>query len=98
MRFLARRLGLAIRFVDLSEYNRTHFCVPPRGQPRPSVLGADGSVRACYVESWARKRLRSLSRDLGVTRAVRTLQARLSTSLIGPVRRRPILCAVFSRA
>jgi SAM-dependent methyltransferase len=102
MRFLARRLGFAIRFVDLSDCNRTHYCLPPRERPRPggrpAVLGADGTVRGCYAESWARKRIRSLSGSLGVTRAVRSLQARLSTSIAGPYRRRPTLCAVFSRA
>ncbi|HEX8203770.1 MAG TPA: methyltransferase domain-containing protein [Isosphaeraceae bacterium] len=102
LRFLARRVGYRVRTLDFGRYNRSHYCLPPpvgnrAAPPRPPVLDVEGNVREDRAVSGEGSRLRSLARDLGVTGVVRSLQARLATAMVGPHRRRPTLCAIFSK-
>jgi len=101
LRFLARKLGWQVRFLDFAEYNRTHYALPPRGAAttcdRAPVLAADGRVRAGQAVTSSAHRLVALSRRLGVTGAVRALQARVATAAAGANRPRPTVCAIFTR-
>ena len=99
MNVLARRLGVGVRFVDFSNYNRTHLNEIETGLPmaEPSVPAAfDTHGRLIARPNPFEPVLRQAFFALRLDRARRAFERRRA-ALQAPSPRRKTLCAIFTK-
>jgi len=97
---IGERLGMSVRFIDFSEFNRTHDCPAPGtpvvgASPQQPVFDAQGRMlsRSHALRPWARRVFFGLGLD-----AYRRAAERRRAGRHQPSARRPTLCAILSRA